>query len=161
MSLTRFLVACCRRFSLLCTVTVWAGSRLNAMLGGSVLHPRGGGYALAVLVSPALLATICLSGCASVWLYAILVEEQVSRLVNLTHRPGVRIYTRTHQAWAWVPHPLLFLPPRTKSAALGGESTRGLSFFQASNGPEVLFHDGTKTSVKHRQIRLSFRLPAC
>eukprot|EP00752_Nemacystus_decipiens_P001642 g1597.t1 len=53
-------------------------SRLNALLGGSVLHPRGGGYALAVLVSPALLATVVLSGCASVWLYAVLVEEQAS-----------------------------------------------------------------------------------
>lgn len=62
-----------RSFSLL----FGAGSRLNALLGGSVLHPRGGGYALAVLVSPALLSTICLSGCASVWLYAVLVEAQV------------------------------------------------------------------------------------
>ncbi|CAM9337329.1 unnamed protein product, partial [Ectocarpus fasciculatus] len=53
------------------------GARLNALLGGSVLHPKGGGYALAVLTSPTLLSTLCISGCASVLLYAILIEEQV------------------------------------------------------------------------------------
>ena len=42
-----------------------------------MLHPKGGSYALAVLASPALLSMLFVSGCASVWLYAILVEEQV------------------------------------------------------------------------------------
>ncbi|CAM9425780.1 unnamed protein product, partial [Scytosiphon promiscuus] len=51
-------------------------SRLNALLGGSVLHPTGGGYALAVLASPALLLALCLSGCASVWLFSFLIEGQ-------------------------------------------------------------------------------------
>ncbi|CAN0324316.1 unnamed protein product, partial [Ectocarpus sp. 13 AM-2016] len=54
------------------------GARLNALLGGSVLHPKGGGYALAVLTSPTLLSTLCISGCASVLLYAILIEEQAN-----------------------------------------------------------------------------------
>ncbi|CAM9318366.1 unnamed protein product, partial [Pylaiella littoralis] len=53
-------------------------SRVNALLGGSVLHPTGGGYALAVLASPTLMSAICLSGCASVWLYDALAEEQAS-----------------------------------------------------------------------------------
>ncbi|CAM9660936.1 unnamed protein product [Ectocarpus sp. 4 AP-2014] len=56
------------------------GARFNALLGGSVLHPKGGGYALAVLTSPTLLSTLCISGCASVLLYAILIEEQVRLL---------------------------------------------------------------------------------
>lgn len=85
--------AWCPWFSLLHGNRLGTDSRLNALLGGSVLHPRGGGYALAALASPAVLATICVSGCASVWLYAVLVEEQV-RPSNLTHCPRVHV---THQ----------------------------------------------------------------
>lgn len=81
----------CRMFA--CLACVWlcrvcgcvnglltTGSRVNALLGGSVLHPTGGGYALAVLASPTLMSAICLSGCASVWLYDALAEEQVTLL---------------------------------------------------------------------------------
>ncbi|CAM9193862.1 unnamed protein product, partial [Laminaria digitata] len=51
-------------------------ARLNALLGGSVLHPEGGGYALAVLASPALVSALFVSGSVSVWLYSALVDAQ-------------------------------------------------------------------------------------
>lgn len=55
-----------------------AGARLNALLGGSVLHPEGGSYALAVFASPTLVSALFVSASFSVWLYSILVDAQVS-----------------------------------------------------------------------------------
>lgn len=58
-------------------VVLDTGARLNALLGGSVLHPEGGGYALAVFASPTLVSALFVSGSVSVWLYSVLVDAQV------------------------------------------------------------------------------------
>ncbi|CAM9832412.1 unnamed protein product [Chrysoparadoxa australica] len=48
-------------------------TRFNATLGGSVLHPVGGGYMIRSLSCPPVLASVIVSSCFSVWLYKALI----------------------------------------------------------------------------------------
>ena len=71
-------------YIVICHGVLDTGARLNALLGGSVLHPEEGGYALAVLASPTLVSALFVSGSVSVWLYSVLVDAQVACL-SLIH----------------------------------------------------------------------------
>ncbi|KAG5177958.1 hypothetical protein JKP88DRAFT_248419 [Tribonema minus] len=64
---------------------LWAAAalRMNAVVGGSVLHPRGGGCALAVLRSPELAACVVAGACGGAWLHAQLAQVQAAQAAAL------------------------------------------------------------------------------
>jgi hypothetical protein len=72
---------------------VWAGSaafiwsvigmRMNAVIGGSVLHPKGGTHMWAMLRCPEVVAAIVAGASFSVWLYRELAQAQTAQAHTL------------------------------------------------------------------------------
>jgi FlaG/FlaF family flagellin (archaellin) len=67
-------------------VLLWVctGLRLNAVLGGSALHPIDGGYIIKVLRCPELVTAIVAASCLSVYVYSIMAEAEGSRIATHT-----------------------------------------------------------------------------
>jgi hypothetical protein len=71
-------------------VLLWVciGLRLNAVLGGSVVHPIDGGYIIKVLQCPELVTAIVAGSCISVYVYSIMADAEGLRITTNTESSG-------------------------------------------------------------------------
>jgi hypothetical protein len=74
-------------------VLLWVciGLRLNAVLGGSVVHPIDGGYIIKVLQCPELVIVIAAASSLSVYVYSIMAEAEGLRIATDTENSSVNL----------------------------------------------------------------------